>query len=330
MNRPMQISALSIGSLVPHAPFAGTVQNVFSRTCNIGLCGGRLLTLLDASCGTVPHGLRLATWDGFDFRDLVSPHEPVVGRGKIIHCENWPLIIDIRHAIAVCTSIVQIALDMENSSTRSAWRASLSRIAGIAQPEELGALLPGRRRTNDRSAVTELLLRQARARIPALVRSARSFDVDDAILAAVGAIGMGPGLTPSWDDFLVGYISGLHTTTLGRSDRRQFVAMLGEAVRAASSVTTAVSRVQLEHAVIGHVSERLVAMLGALAEGDIIQTTRATADILDLGSTSGIDTLLGVLFGVAVWEPRTGNTPSIEALSFWAELDASGSTIGRE
>ncbi len=321
----MQISALSIGSRVPHAPFAGTVQSVFSRTCNIELCDGRLLTLLDASHGTVPHGLRLATRDGFDFRDLVSPHEPVIGRGKIIRCGNRPLTVDIRDATAVCTSIVQIALDMENGSTRCAWRAALSQIADIAQPEGLGALLPGRRPTNDCSVLTGLLLRQARARIPALVRAAGSFDIDGAILAAVGGIGMGPGLTPSWDDFLVGYISGLHTTTRGRSNRWRFVAMLGEAVRAASSATTVVSRAQLEHAVTGHVSERLAALLGSLAQGDVIATTRATADVLGLGSTSGADTLLGVLLGVAAWEPQTVATPSIEALPFLAELDASGS-----
>ena len=136
-------------------------------------------------------------------------------------------------------------------------------------------------------------------------------------------MGMGPGLTPSWDDFLAGYFSGLHATTLGHSDRSRFVAGLGEAVRVASSTTTILSRVQLEHAVNGHVSEGLVAILKAMAEGDVIGTTAATADLLNVGSTSGIDTLLGVVLGVAAWQSRSGYAAGGETLSCWTKIYAS-------
>jgi hypothetical protein len=310
------IVALSVGSQVSRAPFAGVVHSVFPRACNIELHDGGLLTLLDASCGTVPHGIRLATPDSFDFRDWMPAHERVAGRENVMRFENSRLIVDLRHAIPACTSILQIALDMEKGSTHAAWRAALSQMAGGARPEGLGALFAGHGRTNSRCALTELLLCEARGRIPVLVRAAASFDCDAAIPAAVGAIGMGPGLTPSWDDFLVGFLAGIHATSRGHPGRFRFVARLGEAVHAASSTTTIVSHIQLEHAANGQVSEKLVAMLEAMAEGDANGTIAATAELLNVGSTSGTDTLLGVLAGVAVWQPKSDYAAGNDALSF--------------
>jgi hypothetical protein len=306
----MQVPAVLIGRRVPRPPWAGVVHSVFRRACNIVLEDGRLLSVLDATRGAVPHGISLATEPGFDLRHWVKPHARVTGHGDVICFERTSVVIDLCCAEMGCTSIGHIASDMENSSTRAAWRAAWSKVADAAQPNGFGAFLS----SCGCSALTDRLLQVSSARISELMRSTRALDRSAAISAATGAIGMGPGLTPSWDDFLVGYISGLRTTTLGRPERSQFVAALGNAVRAAATATTFASRAQLDHAADGDVSERLVAMLAAMAGGDVGGTAKATAKLLELGSTSGTDTAIGALCGLAAWPSKHANVLPVEAL----------------
>jgi len=57
-----------------------------------------------------------------------------------------------------------------------------------------------------------------------------------------GLIGLGPGLTPSGDDLLMGYLVGLWCTTGGKLERQSFLAALGESVIHLSRTTNDISR----------------------------------------------------------------------------------------
>jgi len=108
---------------------------------------------------------------------------------------------------------------------------------------------------------------------------------------ASGLIGLGPGLTPSGDDFLIGALAALDA--LGQTNMH---AALGRAVVAAAGCTTPLSATFLRAAAAGHVGENLHAMIAAILAGDADAAVAAAARI---GDTSGWDTLAGAVVVVA-------------------------------
>ena len=105
----------------------------------------------------------------------------------------------------------------------------------------------------------------------------------------VDLIGLGPGLTPSGDDFLVGYLAGLDAA----ADPAR-PALAAGIVEAAPARTTAISASMLRHAAGGEYAERLHEVVGALCTGRADRITRAVDRAMAYGATSGVDTVVGL------------------------------------
>jgi hypothetical protein len=100
-------------------------------------------------------------------------------------------------------------------------------------------------------------------------------------------IGLGPGLTPAGDDFLIGALAGLDV--LGQTNMH---AALSRAVVAAAGRTSPLSASLLRAAAAGHVGENLHRIVAALVTGDADAAILAAARI---GYTSGFDALAGAV-----------------------------------
>ncbi len=136
----------------------------------------------------------------------------------------------------------------------------------------------------------------------ALLQATRRFDLQ-AASAVRELIGLGTGLTPSGDDLLVGCLAGLWCTLRGDPQRIQFVSNLGETIIHQSHQTTDISRTYLEHASLGQVSSLLVDLVEAIRTGDDSDRLLNSAETaMQVGHTSGMDTLTGLLIGLAAWE----------------------------
>src|SRR2546422_10610602 len=96
---------------------------------------------------------------------------------------------------------------------------------------------------------------RANQTVPALIDATRNLQVDGAITAIRPLIGLGPGLTPSGDDFIVGYLAGLWSTAGSDSSRLRFMSSLGAWLSQAAAGTNAISRTYIKSAVYGNVSE---------------------------------------------------------------------------
>jgi len=117
-------------------------------------------------------------------------------------------------------------------------------------------------------------------------------------------IGLGPGSTPAGDDYLVGHLAGLWSCAGASGARRSFVADLGEGLRKSALRTNRVSRVYLEAAAAGEVSERLGDLAARVAQGaDAASVCAATDAALAVGHSSGACGVLGLLLGCAAWAP---------------------------
>ena len=109
---------------------------------------------------------------------------------------------------------------------------------------------------------------------------------------ATHLIGLGPGLTPSGDDALVGIEAALHALD------SPMAGFLSLAVDDVEDRTTALAATLLRHAAAGEFAERLHTLLGALLGPDDGTISTAIDRATAWGATSGTDTLVGVLIGL--------------------------------
>jgi hypothetical protein len=102
-----------------------------------------------------------------------------------------------------------------------------------------------------------------------------------------GLIGLGPGLTPSGDDFLVGAVALLEA--LGENDLH--VSLKRALTVVPPTSTSALSRCFLQTAAAGHVGEKLHAAVSSVITGTIDEAIAAAHAI---GHSSGWDMLAGI------------------------------------
>jgi hypothetical protein len=109
-------------------------------------------------------------------------------------------------------------------------------------------------------------------------------------------LGLGPGLTPSGDDFLGGLLVALRH--LGALDLAQCLA--SEVLRRASRRTNDISRAHLAAAAEGEGLAPLHDILARLGGGGTFRGSGCLSAIDAMGHTSGWDALAGVTFAAAV------------------------------
>ncbi|MGW1993928.1 DUF2877 domain-containing protein [Embleya sp. NPDC001921] len=120
-------------------------------------------------------------------------------------------------------------------------------------------------------------------------------DPERAYAAALRLIGLGPGLTPSGDDALCGFLLALRLLAPDPAGGR-YASALGARVAAhAPGRTTDLSAALLGHAVRGDGCAQLIDLIGAVGrDTDVIPCLR---HLLTVGHTSGADLAHGVLAG---------------------------------
>jgi hypothetical protein len=137
-----------------------------------------------------------------------------------------------------------------------------------------------------------------------LIRELASASVagDAAILsdAARQLAGLGPGSTPSGDDFLAGFLALLWVARRGvvLAGWPDYDKVAGLILQAARERTDSASFAWLTGAARGEVSEAVKILLETLEEPVIAhRLKRSAAAVLAQGATSGADTLLGMMVG---------------------------------
>lgn len=168
----------------------------------------------------------------------------------------------------------------------------LAAAARQSSPGGLGALLwlSANVLDNDARGVRDPLLRAAMPPVAALRGWLASVLADvDAPLPAIGTlIGLGPGLTPSGDDFLCGTMAALHY--LGRAG---VASRLAAIVLPRLSETNLISAAYLRCASTGDASSVLFDVLDCLSGADSALLAQRLDAVDRVGHTSGWDCLAG-------------------------------------
>jgi hypothetical protein len=196
--------------------------------------------------------------------------------------------IDIASAVAWSPALPTAARRAVAAWTPRRLAEARTIAAGLAP---VGSLASGRPSPGDpwSTRIVDRLQRQ----VQALTDGARIAAAD----AALDSIGVGPGLTPSGDDVLVGLLAGLDA--LDHPLRRDVATTIEGA---APGRTTSIGAATLVHAASGGYTEWLhdvvVALGAASGDGDPLPTAIARA--MTHGATSGGDTLVGLFAAMEV------------------------------
>lgn len=275
------LDVATVGYLVPRADFVGCVHSVYAQACNIAV-GDTLLTLCLSRAGDGPTVLRLVDGSTPELRALFDV-------GERITC---------RHGIG---RTGRIAFRLTGATV---WR-----------PTEPGPLLAPAQIDSHLRAADRHLAQRRRARssvidghaapaVAALRNACRTLDRDEATRQVDRLIGWGEGLTPAGDDFLVGLMAGLDALVLGDERRHSFRAALAAALVSRPQRTTPIAAHYLRLAAGGHYNEPLTALRNVLLaepRWGVVEAVLRRA--LDVGATSGADTVSGLLAGLSAWCP---------------------------
>ena len=295
-GRPEQLDATLISdAITPHFERPGpcAVHSIFKSVLNLETRNG-LITVGGPSVGPLPHGLRISR--ELDFRST--------------GLRSGQLMILERHRIRIPDANIEIDLSgaapwsprlpvLSPSVAQARWRAravEMRRLAAAAvraRPragEGLGSLID-----LDRGPLMGAAARLAGPRLERLALAVRSGNSMTAGVAAESLVGLGPGLTPSGDDALVGMAAVVTAMAAPGSLDATF---LGSVAAQAPARTTLVSATFLRHASAGEFSAGMHQLMSVLIGPDAADARVAIERFVAYGATSGADTLVGVLMGL--------------------------------
>lgn len=266
-----------IGSTIAGAlaiPASGAVAAVFARSCYLDL-EQRIVALVHPDLGRGP--LNVVT--------------PPVGLGLAG--------LAVGTAVRVEPPEIMIAPDVRiDLSEAQIWNARLPSLSaaslhrrGIERIKDVLAGAPP-------ESLARPAARPARALegMDALYAGLRSGDPATVAAAASRLAGLGPGLTPSGDDLLVGALIAAALV-----HPRRAAAVGGEVLKAAGGRTTRISLAYLEAASRGEASEAWHGLARALDGGSDDAIAEAATRAMATGETSGADMLTGFLLALEAW-----------------------------
>lgn len=265
--------------------FRGFVHSTFNRTLNIQCAdSGDLYTIACKGTDNAPNTLiiDLDTFEETDIRvnDIVSSDHSVLSIANKMSItldgiQTWtcmlpkyPSVTDVLD-LNVSTMKQYIHLHGNDSRIERAYKSD------NPFDDEMSKML------HERTQLLVLELHNKR--------------MSAAITHAVSLLGLGPGLTPAGDDFLVGLF-----TVMNSRDNRDFShpSFCEEIVLQAKALTNDISYMALAKAAAGQVRESICNLMEALIRGSEEELTGSLRRVLAIGATSGTDIALGMVAGL--------------------------------
>ena len=276
----------------------GGVCASFRRSCYVHTCEGEILCIADEALGRGPLTISIRLVDGMDLQTLgIVEDMPVLVEDECLLL--GPLELPLQDAEVWRPQPVGRVVD--SRVVQRARRLAMT-LSSQVPCDGLGCLLfhietlaSGQGVNIDDSTP---IVGMASKSMAGLVNGAVAGDIPRIEAGVRGLLGLGPGLTPSGDDLLVGALLALHSAkSPGAESLSHVVAANGPAMTGAISVS------MLYQASLGLGSEASHELIAALVEGhpasDLWQRTHTLTAV---GHTSGWDTLVGILLGLHLAE----------------------------
>ena len=279
---------------------SGRVLSVFDHAVNLQTPAG-LVSLLTADRALYPDSIRLLEHGPFSACGL-RPGIRVELDAKCCFFPKIDLTIDLQDALVKDLSIFHVPGLIVPDGLYKRLSHIVEAAARRGTAEGLAPLLfsVGRRPDRDRfppNCYTSFLW----PRFETLFTAIRSGDLEAAAAAAAQMAGCGPGLTPSSDDFLTGFMAALLTRSAADNRIQPVLALTKRMADSACPKTNAISGGFLAQSAQGLFSEDVISPMTALfSEGDPQALSDAAYKVACFGETSGTDILTGIYFGAKI------------------------------
>jgi hypothetical protein len=283
-RRPLRALSIDAGLLrrLRTVPAPARVHSVFERVINVDLGAGRLLALACRGADDAPDSVVV---------DLDSWSAAGVAAGAEVRFEDR-----------------RIEFDRGPCVTLDGARPWLGRLPAYPKdPAALRVNLPAARDHLDRHgrglgadraptpALRAVMAATFRDHVDGLCRALAGGDGEQAREHVDRLVGLGTGLTPSGDDFLLGLLAALH---LPRGPAGRWRRIGAHVVERAGRQTHPISAAALRHAACGRVRARIVGLCEALASEPLPRVLPALERVMAIGSGSGSEIAHGVLAGL--------------------------------
>ncbi|HYL19052.1 MAG TPA: DUF2877 domain-containing protein [Burkholderiales bacterium] len=285
------IEAEWIGSRVPSS-FQGHVHSVFRHACNIEADDGALVTLLSGELGNIPHGVLCSATEPMDFQNLCAVGQGAELAAAELRIPRAGVAFDLSNAAVWRCEVSACAIDLSDDRTADILSDLRTILSERGAAGGFARLVPG----NDEPAspLDRAIRRRLERALPVLAGAIGRFDADRTVEALAPLIGLGPGLTPAGDDFIVGLLAALWS----RHDCRALLAKLHGPLARLGATSHPISRQFLMDALEGEFSETLSDLAVAIRMRDRECAATAAQRVMRIGHTSGADALTGFLFGL--------------------------------
>jgi len=317
-ERPLLCPAKQIGSkakaLLALPGFSGKVFAVFSTTVYLASGDGEILWMsqeglaMHRRCilasfrpGSIYVGQNFSLYGPF----LRFPEEVTI---DLDPATEWkPFAVGPKHAKP---------LTVIHACTRRLFEA----VTKLGDAKGLGQMIPQMIPTilslfnGNKQAISNAdpLLAKARNSILNLATACFNFDMTEVTRRGRELVGLGPGLTPSGDDFLGGLLFAAHSLKTAYPEEfdwkeEHIVGLIDWACTQTHSISHTILR---DHA-FGHGPEPLHDVVTSLLKGqDLGRTMEGAERLLGIGDTSGWDILAGMLTGMLLAEGKVIALPA--------------------
>ncbi len=297
----MQIPAASLGEAVPRENFDATIQSVFESAVNLRLEGeDRLITLLVSDRYELPQGIRIT--------DKTIPLQSLTvglraaSRGGILRFDSSPLTIDLRSASLWKCRMKELNAVMQSSQALEAWSLAWKLLNKNQKLKNADLVAEDLIQADSGSPLSRRMARP----VSQLATAADRYDVEGTIHAAERMIGLGPGVTPSGDDVLIGFLAALWSMAGKHKQQLSYIHAFGAALMQIAKQTNEISRTYLFHATQGQFSSTLTHLAEAIVTGGDVQQHLQSA--MRVGHSSGMDSVTGMLIGLRIWNTEHSYT----------------------
>lgn len=300
----MQLQALSIGEAVPRENFDALIQSAFESAVNLRLADeDRLITVLLSERYELPQGIRI--WTDTHSLQTLTPGLRAAARGGILRFDSSPFTVDLRGAPVWKCRVPELNLDMGSLSAQQAWSTVWDLLNREQRLRHADLVADDLFQADAGSPLSQRISRP----VTSLITSTQGFDVRGARRAAGQMIGLGPGVTPSGDDILIGFLAGLWSMAGQNKQQLGFIHSFGTELIQLARQTGEISRTYIYHTAQGQFSSSLSHLAEAIATGDDVEELTQTA--LRVGHSSGMDSVTGLLIGLCVWNQESALTPTL-------------------
>lgn len=271
--------------LIENASFSGFVHSAFDKTVNIQcLDGGELYTIACSKLDNGPHTL-VVDVNGFN-EMAIAVHDVVYVEEKVLYVGH-EMAITIDHVEKWESVLPNFPADLEILKMNVRKMKQYIDIHG----KDGGMKKSSLAKNSFEDEMSKMLTERSGKLRDELLHNRMS----DALQHAVGLIGLGPGLTPSGDDFLVGLLTISNMRNTPCSLPTYF---FEEIAHAAKIATNEISYMMVKKAAVGKVRESIICLLHSLLDGTQEELILSLDKVVSIGSSSGTDIALGLICGL--------------------------------